>query len=202
MTATRLSAPHTAAGKLQRACLALLRQTEAGGIVLASPTSTRFVYYALKQAGYPVARHARRRDDQDVIDAVERLRSVRSGAVKLDSDETRRTEVPSGRLGHPREGPADAEPQRRPDRGPAVGGFPGQVQGRGPDQHRRHESGDHQLDRRVAARGPGLAAVAADRERTASADAARVARNGSGPVIAMATRGRYLGCSGAQPTCV
>jgi hypothetical protein len=60
MTAA-LSAPGTKAGRLQRACLAVLRQHEATG---ALPTSARFVYYELKQAGVATGTHAARRADQ------------------------------------------------------------------------------------------------------------------------------------------
>lgn len=52
----------------------LLRQHEAAG---ALPTSARFVYYELKQAGYPLARHRARRGRQDLIDAMKRLRDAR-----------------------------------------------------------------------------------------------------------------------------
>jgi hypothetical protein len=86
---TGLSPPHTAKGRLQRECLAVLRQHEAAG---ALPTSARFVYYEIKQAGYPLARHAARRDDQDVIDAVKRLRDAGLVPWEWVSDETRSVE--------------------------------------------------------------------------------------------------------------
>jgi hypothetical protein len=89
MTATRLSAPHTAAGQLQRACIDVLRGYAAAGEL---PTSARFVYYELKQAGYPLASHARRRDDQDVIDAVKVLRDVGLVPWEWLSDESRSVE--------------------------------------------------------------------------------------------------------------
>ena len=43
-----LSAPGTKAGKLQRACLELLRQHERDG---ALPTNGRFLFYELEQMG-------------------------------------------------------------------------------------------------------------------------------------------------------
>lgn len=81
-----LSPETTAAGRLQRAALALLRQHEADG---ALPTSARFLYYELKQDGYPLPAHTARRPDQDVIDAVKRLRDA--GAVPWEwiADESR-----------------------------------------------------------------------------------------------------------------
>lgn len=87
MTAqTGLSAAGTAKGQLQRACLDLLREHEADGTL---PTSARFIYYELKQSGYPLKEHAARRPDQDVIDAIMALREA--GAVPWEwlSDETR-----------------------------------------------------------------------------------------------------------------
>jgi hypothetical protein len=89
VTATRLSAPHTAAGRLQRACLGLLRQHEEAG---ALPTSARFLYYELKQGGYPLASHRARRGDQDVIDAVKALRDTGHVPWEWVSDETRSVE--------------------------------------------------------------------------------------------------------------
>ena len=89
---TGLSAGHTAKGKLQRACLAIIRRmAEAGEVSADKPTNARFVYYVLKQGGYPLVKHAKggRKDDQDTIDAVKHLRDI--GAVPWDwiSDETR-----------------------------------------------------------------------------------------------------------------
>jgi hypothetical protein len=87
-----LSAPHTAAGKLQRAALDVLRAHEAGGDL---PTSDRFVYYELKQSGYPLVHHAVRADGADVIDAITVLREI--GAVPWGwlADETRDAEIGS-----------------------------------------------------------------------------------------------------------
>jgi hypothetical protein len=48
-----LSAPRGANGRLRRAWLRLLRQMEAAGELPARPTSSRFIYYQLKQAGNP-----------------------------------------------------------------------------------------------------------------------------------------------------
>lgn len=83
---TALSAAGTAKGQLQRACLDLLRQHEADGEL---PTSARFIYYELKQSGYPLREHQARRPDQDVVDAIMTLREA--GLVPWDwlSDETR-----------------------------------------------------------------------------------------------------------------
>jgi len=69
----------------------VLRSYEA---VDALPTNTRFVYYELKQAGYALGRHASRRDDQDVIDAVATL--CKTGTVPWwwIVDETRSVEGP------------------------------------------------------------------------------------------------------------
>lgn len=86
MTLTGLSAPGTARGRLQRACLDILRQHEASGEL---PTSARFIYYQLKQDGYPLARHAARRDDQDVIDAIKYLRDAGEVPWEWLADETR-----------------------------------------------------------------------------------------------------------------
>jgi len=86
VTDVRLSAPGTKAGRLQRACLRVLRQHAADG---ALPTSSRFVYYELKQAGVDTGTHPTRRADQDVVDAVKRLRDA--GEIPWDwiVDETR-----------------------------------------------------------------------------------------------------------------
>jgi len=91
-----LSAAHTAKGRLQRALLERLRVHEREGTL---PTSGRFLFYELVQAGVvsksaplPVARTAstgRRRADQNLIDALTHLREV--GAIPWDwiVDETR-----------------------------------------------------------------------------------------------------------------
>jgi hypothetical protein len=89
MTTVSLSAPGSKSGRLQRAALQVLRRYEAEG---ALPTSARFVYYQLKQAGYPLIRHARRTDDQDVIDAVKVLRDVGLVPWEWLSDESRSVE--------------------------------------------------------------------------------------------------------------
>jgi hypothetical protein len=86
-----LSAPGTRSGRLERACLAVLREHETAG---ALPTSARFVYYQLKQAGYPLARYEARRDDQDVIDAVKVLRDGGQVPWSWITDETRSVEGP------------------------------------------------------------------------------------------------------------
>ena len=49
LAADGLSAAHTAAGKLQRACLDLLREHQRDG---ALPTNGRFVFYELEQRGH------------------------------------------------------------------------------------------------------------------------------------------------------
>jgi hypothetical protein len=70
-----LSAPHTKAGRLQRACLDLLREHEADG---ALPTSIRFLFYELLDRGvipktYP---GLQRTPGQYISEAVKRLREV------------------------------------------------------------------------------------------------------------------------------
>jgi hypothetical protein len=90
-----LSSQRSAKGKLQRACLDIISRYAAAGEVSADqPTDPRFIYYELKQSGYPLVKHHKRRDDQDVIDAVKHLRDV--GAVPWNwiSDETRSVEGP------------------------------------------------------------------------------------------------------------
>ena len=81
-----LSAEGTAKGRLQRACLRLLHEHEVDGTL---PTSARFVYYELKQAGYPFKEHQARRPDQDVIDAIMDLREIGIVPWEWLSDETR-----------------------------------------------------------------------------------------------------------------
>ena len=85
----QLSKPHTKAGRLQRACLALLGEHNADG---ALPTSIRFLFYELVSRqevpkAYPVGRS--RTPSQDVADAVKHLRQA--GIVPWDwiVDETR-----------------------------------------------------------------------------------------------------------------
>ncbi len=71
---TGLSAPHTAKGRLQRALLARLRVHERDGML---PTSGRFLFYELVQAGIvSKARTGVRRADQNLIDALTHLREV------------------------------------------------------------------------------------------------------------------------------
>jgi hypothetical protein len=77
-----LSAPHTKAGRLQRACLDLLREHEADG---ALPTSIRFLFYELVSRGVvPKAYSAERTrtPSQDISEAVKHLRQV--GVVPWD----------------------------------------------------------------------------------------------------------------------
>ena len=60
-----LSATHTATGKLQRALLDLLRVHERDGTL---PTSNRFLFYELVQAGeVPKAATGARRADQNLL---------------------------------------------------------------------------------------------------------------------------------------
>ncbi len=71
----RLSAAHTAAGKLQRACLDLLREHKRDG---ALPTNGRFIFYELEQRGH-VPKHYQgkaRTPAQDVSGALMRLRQL------------------------------------------------------------------------------------------------------------------------------
>jgi hypothetical protein len=85
-----LSRPNTNKGKLQRECLrVLLAHQEAGEL----PTSARFVYYELKQAGVDTT-HEVRRPDQDVIDALTHLREVGLVPWEWLVDETRTVELP------------------------------------------------------------------------------------------------------------
>jgi hypothetical protein len=86
-----LSHPGSKAGKLQRLCLERLCSRE--GVPDALPTSMRFIYYELVQLGH-VAKHKRadeggRQSDQDVIDAVSRLRKIRVVPWSWIVDETR-----------------------------------------------------------------------------------------------------------------
>ena len=83
---TALSAAGTAKGQLQRACLQLLNEHELDGTL---PTSARFIYYELKQSGYPLKGHQARRPDQDVIDAIMALREAGFARWEWLSDETR-----------------------------------------------------------------------------------------------------------------
>ena len=88
-----LSAPHTKAGKLQRACLDLLRQHERDDAI---PTNGRFVFYELEQAG-AVPKHyldgeGRKRPRQpsnDICDALMVLRERELVPWPWIEDETR-----------------------------------------------------------------------------------------------------------------
>jgi hypothetical protein len=80
MTASTLSAPDTKAGRLQRACLALLKQHEREGMI---PTNGRFLFYELEQQGVvPKAyrdasgKERARTPAQDISDATMRLRQL------------------------------------------------------------------------------------------------------------------------------
>jgi hypothetical protein len=72
-TADNLSAPESKKGKLQRACLELLREHERDEDGL--PTNGRFVFYELEQRGI-VSKHSdgKRQPRQDVSDALMHLR--------------------------------------------------------------------------------------------------------------------------------
>jgi hypothetical protein len=81
-----LSAPSTKKGRLQRACLGLLREHEADG---ALPTSIRFLFYELEGRGiipkvyrHPDGSARRRTPSQDVSDALTHLREA--GVVPWD----------------------------------------------------------------------------------------------------------------------
>ena len=87
---TGLSAPHTAAGRLQRELMSRLREHQRDGML---PTNGRFLFYELSQAGI-VPKHKPlgapgRRSDQNMMDALTHLREV--GLVPWDviEDETR-----------------------------------------------------------------------------------------------------------------
>jgi len=87
-----LSAPASKSGKLQRACLALLKQHERDRAI---PTNGRFLFYELEQQGViPKAyldasgRKRARQPAQDVSDATMRLREL--GLVPWTGFSTRR----------------------------------------------------------------------------------------------------------------
>jgi hypothetical protein len=85
-----LSPEDTKAGRLQRACLELLREHERDE---ALPTSNRFIYYELVQRGI-VEKHkpnggGGRRSDQDMTEALFRLREVGLVPWEWIVDETR-----------------------------------------------------------------------------------------------------------------
>jgi hypothetical protein len=86
MTAATLSAPESKAGRLQRACLQLLRQHEREGTI---PTNGRFLFYELEQQGVvpkhyvkPSGEKRARTPAQDIADATLRLRKL--GLVPWD----------------------------------------------------------------------------------------------------------------------
>jgi len=88
-----LSKPGTKAGRVQRACLALLREHEADG---ALPTSIRFLFYELtdrsvipKVYRYADGRAKARRPDQDISVAVNVLREAGLIPWSWIVDETR-----------------------------------------------------------------------------------------------------------------
>jgi hypothetical protein len=91
--ASALSSPETKAGRLQRQCLERLKAHERDPDGL--PTSVRFIYYEFVKDGL-IAKHSDkkggRRSDQDIADAIFRLRQI--GLVPWDwiSDETRSLE--------------------------------------------------------------------------------------------------------------
>jgi hypothetical protein len=75
-----LSAPESKAGRLQRACLALLKQHEREGTI---PTNGRFLFYELEQQGVvpkhyvkPSGEKRARTPAQDISDATMRLREL------------------------------------------------------------------------------------------------------------------------------
>jgi hypothetical protein len=89
----KLSAPETKAGRLQRACLALLREHEGAGTI---PTNGRFVFYELTQRGVipkayyrPDRSKAARQPKDDLSRALMHLREI--GVIPSDwiEDETR-----------------------------------------------------------------------------------------------------------------
>jgi hypothetical protein len=93
MTATTLSAPNTKAGKLQRACLALLQEHEREGTI---PTNGRFLFYELEQRGVvPKAyrdasgKERARTPAQDISDATMRLRELALVPWSWITDESR-----------------------------------------------------------------------------------------------------------------
>ena len=87
-----LSAPHTKSGKLQRACLALLREHQQAGTL---PTNGRFLFYELEQRGI-VPKHY---DDlvhqpaQDVTNALIQLRQRGLVPWSWFTDESRSVDI-------------------------------------------------------------------------------------------------------------
>ena len=89
----QLSKEGTKAGRLQRACLKLLREHEADG---ALPTSNRFLFYELldrhvipKACRNPDGTERKRTPDQDISDATTRLREIGLVPWNWIIDETR-----------------------------------------------------------------------------------------------------------------
>jgi hypothetical protein len=86
-----LSAPDSKRGRFQRTCLEMLqaREHEPDGL----PTSTRFLYYELVQTGVIAKKRdtgkTGRRSDQDVAEAVFRLRVIGLVPWAWIVDETR-----------------------------------------------------------------------------------------------------------------
>src|SRR5215213_9197624 len=92
---TELSKPSTKAGRLQRACLALLREHEEQGAI---PTSIRFLFYELLDRGVipkfyrdENGAEKKRTPSQDISDAVTVLRELDSEPIPWSwiVDETR-----------------------------------------------------------------------------------------------------------------
>jgi len=93
-----LSAPDSKAGKLQRACLALLQEHEREGMI---PTNGRFLFYELEQRGVvPKAyrdasgKERARTPAQDISDATMRLRELGLVPWWWIEDESRDVRVP------------------------------------------------------------------------------------------------------------
>src|SRR5215208_7784260 len=91
-----LSAETTKAGRLQRACLELLREHEADGAI---PTSIRFLFYELLDRGAipkvyrkPDGTEGKRTPGQDIADAVKVLRETGKVPWSWIVDETRTLE--------------------------------------------------------------------------------------------------------------
>jgi hypothetical protein len=90
-----LSAPETKSGRLQRACLEVLSEHEDAG---ALPTSVRFIFYELVQSGIIEKKPAGgkvggRRPDQDLCDALFKLREIGAVPWHWIVDETRSVHV-------------------------------------------------------------------------------------------------------------
>ena len=97
MSASDLSAPDTKAGKLQRACLKLLREHERADTI---PTNVTFLFYELEQRGIlpkhyldADGRKRARTPRQDVSDATMRLRKLSLVPWWWIVDESRDVEI-------------------------------------------------------------------------------------------------------------